>query len=125
MSQEGIERRRFHRIATDKTVVLSVADTEITGTVLDISLRGLLVSCDASELPGKGASARAHIKLEGDAHSIDLDGEIAHVSGQRIGLCCTGMDLESAARLRRMVELNLDDPTLLERDLTELMSGSN
>lgn len=125
MAQQGIERRRFHRIATDKPAVLRVADNEFTGTVLDISLRGLLVSCDATEIPGKGESAHAHIQLEGDAHSIDLEGEIAHVSGRRIGLLCTGMDLESAARLRRMVELNLDDGALLERDLTELISGSN
>ena len=53
---------------------------------------------------------------------IDIEGEVAHVEGSRIGLQCLVLDLESASTLRRLVELNLADPELLERNLAELTS---
>jgi len=34
-----------------------------------------------------------------------------------------GIDLESASMLRRMVELNLGDGELLERDLSQLLAS--
>ena len=42
MPQTPDERRRFHRIATDKPVRVQSGGTEHLGTVLDLSLRGLL-----------------------------------------------------------------------------------
>jgi hypothetical protein len=59
--------------------------------------------------------------LDGEQHLIEMSGEVMHVAGRRIGVRCSGLDLDSARRLRRMVELNLDDHRLLERDLAELI----
>ncbi len=117
------DRRRFHRIATDKPVELAIGDRSYSGTVLDISLRGLLFLSTADAQPQHGDQAKAHIKLDDELCCIDLVGEVAHVQGRRIGMHCTSMDLDSAARLRRMVELNLADNALLERELTQLIAG--
>jgi hypothetical protein len=116
------ERRRFQRIATDKSVEIESAGNRYAGSVVDISLRGVLVDIgSAAVLPRQGDAARARIQLSDPEPCIELEGTIAHVEPGQLGLHCTTLDLESAARLRRLVELNLADDRLLERELGELI----
>ena len=117
------ERRRFHRIATDKPVTLQVGDARYSGTVLDISLQGLLLESTGNWNPAIGVRVQAAILLDEAMPGIRMDGEIAHLDGKRVGLRCVGIDLPSASMLRRMVELNLGDGELLERDLSQLIAG--
>ena len=122
MTSEHEERRRFHRIATDKAVDMTFQGGTCSGLVLDISLRGLLLRCDTNEaLPQAGETARARVRLDDGDCCIDVEGTVAHVEDRQIGMHCTRLDLDSAARLRRLVELNLADSELLERELTELI----
>lgn len=123
MSEIHQERRRFERIATDKVVEMRNGDTRYTGTVLDISLRGLLLEIEGDWRPRIDTPMRAEILLDDKLHSIVIDGEVAHVKGRHIGLRCVGMDLDSASKLRRLVELNLQDEQLLERNLAQLLSA--
>ena len=117
------ERRRFQRVATDKPIVVRCSDGEYCGTTLDLSLRGLLIESTDGWQPQTGNPVSVRIRLDDDTCCIDMDGTIAHVLGSRVGIRVTGVDIASAARLRRMVELNLGDPDLLERELTELVSA--
>ena len=122
MTPEQRERRRFHRIATDQLVEIEAAGNHCRGAVLDISLRGLLVCCDdGSSMPSPGDEAEARVFLDDQDYCIEVSGTVAHTEGMQLGLHCTQMDLESAARLRRLVELNLADDELLERELSELI----
>ncbi len=123
MPDETDERRRFHRIATDKPVSLRDGDMQLSGTVLDISLQGLLLESNGSWNPTIGTRVRAGVQLGEEMPEISMDGEIAHIDGKRVGLRCVGIDLESASMLRRMVELNLGDGKLLERDLSQLLAS--
>lgn len=116
------ERRHFHRIATDKRVVLTHNGTELQGTVLDISLHGLLFETDVAWNIDSGERVHAHVILGDESCCIDMQGEVAHVEAQRVGLKCTSIDLDSASNLRRLVELNLADETLLKRELAELIA---
>jgi len=120
---EKDERRRFHRIATDKPVSLCLDGQMFTGKVLDASLHGLLFDSAESIQAKVGDTLAASVTLDDGTCCIDMRGEVAHVSGRRIGLRCVSMDIDSAVKLRRMVELNLDDNALLERDLAELLAG--
>ncbi len=123
MSQDQEERRRFDRVATDKRVVVSVDSEEHLGTVLDLSLRGLLFVADNDWHPEPGETIKAQIQLDGESYRIDIEGLVAHVEGNHIGVRCTHLDLDSARSLRRLVELNLADQTLLERNLSQLVAG--
>ncbi|MCW9077838.1 MAG: PilZ domain-containing protein [Gammaproteobacteria bacterium] len=123
MPDKTDERRRFHRIATDKPVRLRDGDMQHSGTVLDISLQGLLLESNGSWKPTIGTRVRAGVRLGEEMPEISMDGEIAHIDGKRVGLRCVGIDLESASMLRRMVELNLGDGELLERDLSQLLAS--
>jgi hypothetical protein len=117
------ERRHFHRIATDKPVVVRCDGMEHSGTVRDISLHGLLFDACDDWQPEYGQRVHVHVRLDDHMWFIDMYGEIAHVAGSRIGLRCSGIDLQSASRLRRMIELNLADQELLERELAELVAS--
>jgi len=123
MPDKTDERRRFHRIATDKPVSLLDGDMQHSGTVLDISLQGLLLESSGSWNPTIGTRVQAGVRLGEEMPEISMDGEIAHIDGKRVGLRCVGIDLESASILRRMVELNLGDGKLLERDLSQLLAS--
>ncbi|MCG6965551.1 MAG: PilZ domain-containing protein [Chromatiaceae bacterium] len=122
MPEQSDERRRFHRIATDKPVVIRADGVQHTGIVLDVSLRGLLFAVSDGWRPQHGTQAQVRLRLGGDDCCIDMHGAIAHVDGDHIGLHCSAIDLDSASRLRRMVELNLADRELLERDLAQLIA---
>ena len=47
--------------------------------------------------------------------------QLAHCHGRLAGLVCTSIDLDSITHLRRLVELNLGDPDLLDRELSALI----
>lgn len=124
MPQANNERRRFDRVATDKPVIIHDDDQPHQGTVIDISMRGALldISDDDPWRPTRGDRLKVRIKLDRELCCIDLEGEVAHIEESRIGLQCLVLDLESASNLRRLVELNLANPELLERNLAELTS---
>ena len=123
MPEQSAERRRFNRIATDKRIVLRSTGAEHTGTVRDVSLRGLLFDADDNWQPEIGTTNVASLQLDDEQCSIDMVGEAVHIEGNRIGMRCTSLDVESASRLRRLVELNLGDPGLLERELVQMIAG--
>lgn len=123
MTEPSQERRRFDRIATDKPLLVMDGDSAHRGYVHDVSLRGLLFSLVDSWRPRPGERLRVRIELDGEPCCIDAEGEVAHVEADQVGLHCLSVDLESARRLRRMLELNLADPALLERNLAELARG--
>lgn len=125
MAESPGERRRFRRIATDKTVQLRIGDRVFSGVVHDISLRGLLFETH-EQLPPEirlGSPISARVDLGDEHRQIECDGSVAHLAGRQIGMHCREMGIESAARLRRLVELNLADPELLERELAALIRG--
>lgn len=122
MNAPDLDRRRFRRIATDKAVELEVDGQRYVGTVADISLRGLLIVCEGARQLTRGDAAHARVLLDDDTCCIEVAGEIVHVDARQIGLRCAQMALQSAARLRRLVELNLADSALLERELNELIA---
>jgi len=52
-----------------------------------------------------------------------MEGHLAHVGDNNtVGIRCESIDLDSISHLRRLVELNLGDPELLNRELSALVS---
>lgn len=119
------ERRSFQRIPMDR--VASVLDDQGRShlcDLLDISLKGALLVPRDDWTYHKGDHIGVSIKLDdmGD-NTIRMAGEIAHVEGRHLGLACHRLDLDSATLLRRVVELNLADPDLLERELHAMIDN--
>ncbi len=114
------ERRHFSRIPFDARTTLRRADgREWHGALLDISLNGALLERPQDWDDGPRADLVLEILLTETAR-ICMEVAVAHVEAHYLGLRCTHIDLDSIAHLRRLVELNLGDPELLNRELSAL-----
>ena len=122
MSSKSSDNRSFHRIAYDARVTLSSGDGIWSGTVQDISLKGCLIQLarDWQVQPGRNYRLTIHLT---PVLSIEMDAMLSHQNGLSVGFCCARIDLDSITTLRRLVELNLGDSSLLERDIQALVHG--
>ncbi len=106
------EARRYSRLPfrTDSRL-FDPASRRLHATYLvDISLKGALV----------GRRLRLEVRLADSPLAIRMETEVAHCDEGRLGLHCVAIDLDSMTHLRRLMELNLGDPALLERELFSL-----
>ena len=126
------DRRRFARIHFNTPACLTFPDQdgerECPVEVLDFSLKGALIKTAAPVDLASGASCTLALRLNdiGDDETLEggirMRAEVSHVNGQDIGLSCVEIDLDSITHLRRLIELNLGDETLLSRELEHLVS---
>jgi len=112
-------QRRFSRIPFDVNATLENEQRRWETSLLDISLHGALVKVPASFDSPPAQSYRLTVHLEGGP-DVCMDVEVAHQEDERVGLNCKDIDVDSISHLRRLVELNLGDPQLLERELSAL-----
>lgn len=123
-AEQPDDRRQFSRIAFHTPARLDSTDSRIDVVVLDISLKGALIRLPAETALNEGAVCVLRIHLD-DAESGDLismDIRVAHVEGSKAGLLCRTIDIDSVTHLRRLVELNLGDPILLDREFSALVA---
>jgi hypothetical protein len=113
------EKRRFHRILYNADAILTVASNHLACKVVDLSLKGCLVEFDQPWSGDLDLMYSLTIQLSA-VDSITMQLAITHVDGNRIGLKCEAIDIDSISNLRRLVELNLGDSGLLERELSAL-----
>ena len=117
------ERRHFSRIAFAGPAQLMTVDQRLPVQVLDLSLKGaLLLLPEASEVE-PGALCLLDLPLAPHDGHITMAAQLAHVGDGRAGLLCLGIDIESITHLRRVIELNLGDASLAERDLKALAAS--
>ncbi len=118
---ESNERRHFQRILFDADAELKCKNQTCHVHLLDVSLKGALVELrdKKQDAPEAGLDVSLDIKLD-DAVHITMQGPITHVEGDHIGVECSAIDIESITHLRRLVELNLGNSGILDRELAAL-----
>jgi len=115
-------RRQFSRIHFATEARLFLHGAEYPAEILDLSLKGALIR-PAQALPDStGAHAILQIRLDQLGSSIRMEGSISHHEATHYGFTCREIDLDSITHLRRLVELNLGDESLLERELGHLLA---
>ncbi len=119
------ERRHFVRVSFDAPALLTTATEAFSVHVLDLSLKGALIVAPAQADLEPGMQCQITIPLAETGNHIAMSTEVAHVQGLHTGLLCRNIDLDSVTHLRRLIELQLGDPALLERDLGELTSATS
>ena len=121
MPTQPPEKRRFHRIQFDAPCELHCQDGLWATEVLDVSLKGVLVRRpDGWRAPLK-QPCEVVIHLDDHRTGIVMAVELRHVEAHRLGFKCQYIDLDSASHLKRLVELNLGDQALLEREFAHLI----
>lgn len=124
MTATSDERRRFSRIRFDAGCELHTEAGPVEVQLVDISLRGALIeSKQQLPLDLKG-EAELHIYLANDI-LIRMPGSVTHLRDNQYGFRAGDMELESISHLRRLVELNLGDEALLERELEALFPDTD
>jgi hypothetical protein len=144
------ERRQFSRVLFNKKATLFFQNQPYPCQIIDISLQGVLIQLASpiqalDSLTDSGKSLSDHLNhafelkiqlfdsnLESsDADSIKMQLNFSHTqndattinSALNLGFSCRHMDLDSITHLRRLVELNLADSKLLERDFSALVGN--
>ncbi|MBK1852794.1 PilZ domain-containing protein [Marinobacter sp. 1-4A] len=120
-ASKSAEKRKFHRISFDAPCELHAIESVWTTEVLDISLKGVLVKRPEGWDVPLNQPCEVVIHLDGEQVGIVMAVELKHIESQRLGFKCQYIDLESATHLKRLVELNLGDQVLLEREFTRLI----
>ena len=119
-SSNETDRRQFSRVLFDAAAQLAVGDRRTDAKLLDISLKGALVRLPPDTQWPDADDTRLTVRLDDEGHSIIMHGRVAHREDDRLGFLCQHIDMDSITHLRRLVELNLGDPALLERELEAL-----
>ncbi len=113
-------RRQFTRIEFSGAARLFLADGEHPVEVLDLSLKGALVRPSEDIFTRIGSQGILHLRLDGGETDIRMGVTVVHHQGDAYGLACHEIDLDSVTHLRRLVELNLGDESVLEREIARL-----
>jgi len=115
-------RRHFSRILFKTRARLLMDSEAIAVSVLDLSLRGALVQIGAPVSPQPGDACTLELALNDGGDHIRMEMEVAHHRAGCLGLNCREIDLDSMIHLRRLVELNIGDESILQRELSALAS---
>lgn len=118
-----LQRRKYSRIQFHSGATLSIEDSETACEVCDLSLKGALLRITSPASLPLGKRCLLEVALDDADASIRMEGEVVHAKGERVGLLCREIDLDSITHLRRLLELNLGDPELLHRELTALLNN--
>lgn len=113
-------RRKFSRIPFQHEANLFLPDGEFVVDVLDLSLKGVLIHPHANMFVTIGTPCTLKIRLDDLGTSIRMEATIVHHLANYYGLACRDIDLDSVTHLRRLVELNLGDEALAEREFNLL-----
>lgn len=114
------ERRQFTRIDFAASVELLQEGRMLKADLLDISLNGLLISTPTDYHIRTDIPCTVQIHLTDESH-IQMQVVLVHSGSRQLGFHCTSIDMDSIIHLRRLIELNMDDPCAAERVLGELI----
>lgn len=123
MAAQTSEKRRFHRIGFDAPCELHWEEQVWTSELIDISLKGVLVRRPQGWSVPLRQPCEVVIHLDDNETGIVMAVELRHIEDYRLGFSCQYIDLESATHLRRLVELNLGDQALLDREFAHLVES--
>ena len=115
------ERRQFNRVLFKSSAKLIADTTHVDCEIIDLSLHGALVKLLAPIDLEAVQNYQLDIPLTDDGELISMALRLTHQKNDQLGLECTHIDLDSITHLRRLVELNLGDSELLERDFQSLI----
>jgi len=118
------ERRRFTRVPFEAAVSVSNPNGKWTGKLLDISLNGVLISQPQNWHQKDNSQYLVEIHPADGVFRIRMEVTMSHQEDQTIGMECNHIDIDSVSHLRRLVELNVGDENILNRELSALISSA-
>ena len=119
------ERRKYNRVSFKSPATLTAEKFQVDCKVVDLSIHGALVQLLTPVDIEPPQTFHLNIPLDNDGEHILMELKLTHQENDQLGLECIHIDLDSITHLRRLVELNLGDSELLERDFQALVNDNH
>ncbi|MFI3185401.1 MAG: PilZ domain-containing protein [Methylococcaceae bacterium] len=116
---ENNDNRHFHRILYAAQAALCCEEKTWNCEIMDLSLKGCLLRFELPWTEDLEKLYTLSLHLSEQTH-IKMELSPTHVVDNKVGFKCEHIDIDSITALRRLVELNLGNSALLERDLIAL-----
>lgn len=113
------ERRQYQRIPFIADVLLRHNDQQWSCGLEDISLKGMLIVAPQGIDPVQSDVYAIELVL-GEGAAISIQANISHTTESHWGMQWVNIDLDGLTHLRRLLELNMDDPAEMHREMAEL-----
>ncbi|PLX72336.1 MAG: PilZ domain-containing protein [Desulfuromonas sp.] len=119
------KERKFQRIPFLCQSVVKCSDRNYAAELLDISMKGALLNI--RDLPDGqlGHTCFIDIKLESSDIHLLFEAKLVHREGEHAGYVFQSENLETFTHLRRLLELNLGDDAIVNRELSDLLTPEN
>jgi len=114
------EQRHFHRIRFDVKIQIEINGKVHEASLVDISLKGVLVETPGGLTTDPGNNCRLTIQLKNSDVVISFDGEVVHVKDGLVGIKIILIEVESMIHLRRLVTLNSENSEQVRDELKAL-----
>ena len=115
-----IERRQFSRVIYQVPTEISQGQVNVSGSVQDLSLHGLLIQCEELQQLNQENPVHVSFKLTNSDINIQLEATIVSTINTSMRLRIEHLDIDSISHLKRLVELNVGDDELLYREIEHL-----
>lgn len=119
ISHPHSERRRFQRITLQGSVHIYTQQQSWSGRILDISLKGVLVSHPQDCQTNTQARYRIDLRVH-DSIVVSMGAILTRFDDRCLAFSWDRIDLDSFSRLKRLIELHSSHPDLLNRELSRL-----
>jgi hypothetical protein len=114
--------RQYSRVPFVTQVELHLADQTVNVALLDIAFKGALLQTPERLNVALHTPCRLVLPLADGNESIEMRGKVVHLEGDRIGMTCADIDLQSMTNLRQLLALNTGDAELMDRELAQLFA---
>ena len=114
------EQRNFSRIKFPAHTKIEIKGHPYGGELLDISLKGALISSDTKLPLTLNEDALVKVFLPSSSISMNFSARLTHLDGDHYGFKFTSYDAESMTHLRRLLEFNLEDQNQIIKELSFL-----
>ena len=118
MNEKG--NRRFERTDFHVNGFISCGDEECPVSVINISLKGILVSTDCEACRKIGKTYPLRICLPHSDISIITESRLMHEEDGHYGFCFDSIEADGMIHLRRLLELNISSEDEIVRELSFL-----
>ncbi|MFT5705752.1 MAG: c-di-GMP-binding flagellar brake protein YcgR [Oceanospirillaceae bacterium] len=120
MSNEEKNRRHFSRIEFDGKCTIDFNRHPYAAKLVDICLTGALIHAEQEITITTGQNTSISIALLDAETTINILATLVKREEDLLHFSFDSIDLESTSHLRRLLELNLGDASLMERELHQL-----
>ncbi|MDD1784092.1 PilZ domain-containing protein [Enterovibrio sp. ZSDZ35] len=114
------ERRQFSRVIYRVPATIRQGDRSWSSKVLDLSLKGALLSAPIDWTTGNNEDYWVTFSLGESDITLDMELRLIQENGEYLRFLIDHIDIDSASHLKRLVELNVGNDDLLHRELAQL-----